>query len=542
MFIYNSTNANHKLDNSINKNFKHRTVIIRNLMSNLIFVYLFIILNFDFLPKIQSKHIDTPSSHFNLDSNHNNNNNRHSNHQFKSASFSSKKYRSRNLKQQRLLLISFGGFRHDYIKAYKLTNFERFLSDGVKSSHLNPQFATQTYPNHWSMATGLYVENHGIIANKFYDPLFKEYFTQHKHDLKWWNASEPIWVEAVRHGIKTGCYFWPGGETNFINSSLYTKVNYHDNVPFHLKLNQTLKWFLNDEFKFVLLYHNQPDAIAHKYGINSPEFNVTLNQLDESFGELIAQLKSKGLYYADDFNVVVVSDHGMVNIKRNIVINDFFDDSDASIWSFSRNLIHLKPLIDLDDLLMKLSKIPDITVTLKYEMPERLHYKENRRIADVIISALEGVGFVYITKEPVQLNHNGRMQSIPLTNEQKRRLLMAAADKAASGYDKLYPNMRGVFLARGSMFKRNFSSEHPIENIDIYPLVCSILGVECEQRDGSFERVKRFLKHEHRMAHIDFERHVEENSSEFCFKNNPPTRLVFYLINLFIFNYFFLIF
>jgi predicted AlkP superfamily pyrophosphatase or phosphodiesterase len=236
--------------------------------------------------------------------------------------------KSNNIKQQRVLLVCLGGFRHDYIASYDLRNLRQFVQDGVQAAYLDPQFTTQSFPNMWSMATGAYVESHGIIANKFYDPEYDEYFTQNKHELKWWNETnmEPIWYTAARQGVKTGVYFWPGSETVFYNLSSHStfyknKTPYNENVPFHTKANQSMNWFLNGDYKFVCFYHNQPDAIAHKYGINSPEFNVTLAQLDEAFGALIAQLKETGLYYANDFNLIVVSDHGRV----------FFFDEDVFI-------------------------------------------------------------------------------------------------------------------------------------------------------------------------------------------------------------------
>lgn len=219
-------------------------------------------------------------------------------------------FKSSNLKQQRVLLISLGGFRHDYITSYDMTNFNNFIQDGVRASYLDPQFTTQSFPNSWSMVTGAYVETHGIIGNKFYDPYLDEYFHQNKHDIKWWNETEPIWYTAALQGVKTGVYHWPGSEATFHNTSLYKRMHYNENTPFHVKANVTMHWLLNDNFKFVCMYHNQPDLIAHKYGINSPEFNVTLAQLDELFGSLINQLKENGLYYANDFNMVVVSDHG----------------------------------------------------------------------------------------------------------------------------------------------------------------------------------------------------------------------------------------
>jgi predicted AlkP superfamily pyrophosphatase or phosphodiesterase len=268
----------------------------------------------------------------------------------------------------------------------------------------------------------------------------------------------------------------------------------------------------------MTLYHNQPDSIAQKYGINSAEFNVTLKQLDESFGMFVEQLKANRFFHLDDFNVIVLSDQGVSNINRNIVLSDYINDNDVNIWSFSRSLVHLKQKIDLDRLLLKLSKIPDITVTLKEDMPTRLHYRNNRRIGDVILSALEGVGFIYVNKEPIKFNHNGK--SISLNDDHKRRFLIAAADKATNGYDKAYENMGGIFMAKGPMFKRNFYSEEAIENIDIYPLICNLLAIECEQRNGTDKAIRTYLKYEHRIVKLESEKQVFMNESNKSIKLN----------------------
>lgn len=416
------------------------------------------------------------------------------------------KHLFRNYKQadhsgstQRVLLISLDGFRHDYIEAYNLENFSKFVQEGTKASYNNPQFPAQSFPNHWSIVTGAYVEVHGIIANNFYDPLYKEFFNKNKKDLKWWNETEPIWSQAAQQGVKTGILHWPGSDILFTNSSLYSTMISHDNLSLNAKVIQAIKLFQEQDYKFISIYHNQPDSISHKYGINSPEFNVTLFQLDESIGYLIAQLKLNHLF-DNNFNVIIVSDHGMANIKRNIIINEYIQaDVDAAIWSYSKNLIHLKPLIDLDILVAKLNKIPSglVRLVLKENIPENLNFKSNRRIADVILMAVEGVGFIYVTKDPFQMNHNGQMTSlINLTYEQKKQLMIASADRANHGFDKIYPSMRGIFLASGTRFKKNYTSDQHIENIDVYPLLCEILAVECETRNGSISRVKRFLKNE----------------------------------------------
>lgn len=409
--------------------------------------------------------------------------------------------------RQRVLLISLNGFRHDFIQAYNLENMAKLVSEGSVALYLNPQFSTETLPNHWSMITGSNVETHGIIADNFYDPLYKEHFTKDKTELKWWNSSEPIWSTAVKQGVKTCVYDWPGSNVVFEgtkkqNSSqnvYHKKLPFHTNFKFRAKLNQGIKFLLKENYKFISIFHDQPDQIAHKYGINSPEFNVTLEQLDRDIGYMIQRLKDNQLYESKNFNLLLVSSQGMVNIKKIVFINEYLLETDAEIWSFSQSLIHLKPLIDLNTLLMKLSRIPGVSVTIKENLPDRLLYKSNRRVAEVVVSAVEGVGFMYMNSQPFKISNNGQITQFRLTYNQKKQLMMAAADRATHGYDNLYPNMRGIFIARGAMFKKNFVSNKHIENVDVYPLLCHTLNIQCEPRNASLYRVRQFFKHSHRI-------------------------------------------
>jgi ectonucleotide pyrophosphatase/phosphodiesterase family protein 5 len=451
--------------------------------------------------------------------------------------FTPKKSTDTNSRQQRLLVLSLGGFRHDFIQAYNLHNLGKFLHKSARAPFLNPQFTTQSFPNHWSMATGAYVETHGIVANKFYDPRFKEYFAQQgkdNRDVRWWNMSglAPIWYTSAQQAIKTSVFNWPGCDAFYLaNSEMYTKSSYNEigSMPFTAKLAEAVRMFAEEDYKFIMIYHNQPDSIAHKYGLNSAEFNVTLRQLDEAFGQLLEELKHAGLANSHNFNFILVSDHGLSEVKRNIVINDYFDESDAQIWSFNRNLIHLRPLINTDALIKKLSKIPDITINMRTNMPERLHYKNNPRIGDIILSGIEGVGFIYVNREPLQLN--GKALQKPLSYEQKKKLFVAIADKATHGYDRIYPNMKGVFVAHGPMFKRNFTSDYPLENIDLYPLMCNVMSLECDfERNGSFENIRTFFRTDTRQL-IQFKRQYAAESS--------TTRAFFYL-SLFLFEALFL--
>lgn len=308
-------------------------------------------------------------------------------------------------------------------------------------------------------------------------------------------------------------YHWPGSEIDFDRQEqsyyqepienrgeiLYKSIPHNENTPLETKLNRSVKWLSEEGYKLVCVYHNQPDAIAKKYGPNSPEFNVSLTQLDHSFGALIDSLKSSGLYNANDFNLVVVSDHGFTSIRKHVFVNEYLNESDARIWSFSSTLIHLKPLISLDALLQKVAKMPGITVTMRNRMPDRLHYKTSRRIGEIIISALEGVVFIYMTRAPIDVN--GR--SVQLTYDQEKMLLLAASDKAAHGYDPIYPSMKGVFWAHGAAFKDAYNPGTPVDNVDVYPIICRVLDIDCETRNGSLDNVVHFLKPHYQARFLD---------------------------------------
>ncbi len=146
----------------------------------------------------------------------------------------------------------------------------------------------------------------------------------------------------------------------------------------------------------------------------------------------------------------------MVNIRQIVFLNEFILESDAEIWSFSATLIHLRPLIDLNEILMKLARVPGASITLKSNLPDRLNYKNNIRVGDVIITAVEGVIFMFMNSKPFQISNNGQVSYFRLSYNQKKQLMIASADRAACGYDNLYPNMRGLFIANGALFKNNF--------------------------------------------------------------------------------------
>ncbi|CAF0878161.1 unnamed protein product [Brachionus calyciflorus] len=326
-------------------------------------------------------------------------------------------------RQQRLLIVSLDGFRHDYIERYHLDNFKSFLNkdQASKAPYMNPQFTTQTFPNHWSIVTGSYVENHGIIANSFFDPKLNETFSRENENysnLKWWNSSRPIWFSSVDQGLKTASYFWPGSDALFSDSSLYKRLDFNKSITFENKVDEIINWFVKEKYIFITMYHHQPDAAAHRYGLDSTEFNKTIKEVDKSFGYLIKKLKESKLFDSDDFNLIVLSDHGMVNIKDYIILDDYINGNDTLVWSETGNLIHFKPLINQDIFFSGIKKIPNTSAYFKKDLPEKFHYKYNNRIGDIVLIADEGYGMILMYGKKLR---NG--QNPPENYEDKKKLL-----------------------------------------------------------------------------------------------------------------------
>lgn len=220
--------------------------------------------------------------------------------------------------QQRVLLITIDGFRHDFISRYNLENFKKFKSKGASSLAMVPQFPSLTLPNYWSMVTGVNIEKHGIVANNFFDPLINRKFDKNDYSLKrlkLWSNYNPIWVDAVKKNIKTGVLFWPKYnewifdpllETNYLRTSRM--------LTFNEKIDITIDLFRTSGFQFCVINHNEPSLTASRYGIDSDEFNKTIDDLDQSIEYLEKKLKTYGLSNSFDFNVLIVSNQGM-NIK-----------------------------------------------------------------------------------------------------------------------------------------------------------------------------------------------------------------------------------
>jgi ectonucleotide pyrophosphatase/phosphodiesterase family protein 5 len=393
----------------------------------------------------------------------------------------------------KLLLISIDGFRNDYIQKYKMENLLKISKDGVSASYLKPQFITQTLPTHWSIVTGLYQETHGIISQNFHDPDYNENFKYNhhhhgKHDVKWFNLSEPIWYTGVKEGLKCASLYWPGGNVKYMKTNLYKSFDHNDTVSLESKIEQTVKWFVKDNYNFVALYHDQLDSISHRYGISSLEFNGTLKDIDDRIGYLIDQLVEHKLYDSEKFHLIIVSGHGMADVKKNVFLDDYLSFSDVKLFGLTSTSAQLKVSNEnnnkSDDIMRILNDVPFISAFRKESIPEKWHYRNSNRVGDIFILANEGINLYLRSDVP---------KHILDLNEKFENFFKFLKNKADHGFDNGLESMKTIFIAKSFLLKKNFMSKHYLEQVDVYPLMCRLLDIECRPNNGSLNRIRHYL-------------------------------------------------
>ncbi|XP_071089311.1 glycerophosphocholine cholinephosphodiesterase ENPP6-like [Haliotis cracherodii] len=372
----------------------------------------------------------------------------------------------------KLLLVSMDGFRYDYLNKVETPNFDDFARHGVKLPYMNNSFVTKTFPNHYTMITGLWEESHGITDNYMYDPVFKSSFTMNTRSSRWWDGGEPLWVTAKNQGLKTGTYYWPGSEVEIRGVRPDYWFHYKYSTPYKRRVDTVVDWFKTKDVKIATLYFADPDITGHRFGPDSQEVKDKIKEMDGILGYLVQKLKDNGLDH--EINVIVTSDHGMVAIDN---VNKVVDISDHVYMTKVARVPSYGPMMQIlpvegqgDAIIQSLAGVEHITVYKKEDLPERLHYRNNRRIMPVVIIAEEGW---QITIDRTKLARD--------------------TSKATHGFDNTLLSMKPIFLAKGPNFKTNFTSA-PILNVDIYPLACKLLNIHPSPNNGSLHRVNVFLR------------------------------------------------
>ncbi|XP_040845312.1 ectonucleotide pyrophosphatase/phosphodiesterase family member 7 [Ochotona curzoniae] len=375
--------------------------------------------------------------------------------------------------RSKLLLVSFDGFRWDYDQDVDTPNLDAMARDGVKARYMTPAFITLTSPCHFTLVTGKYVENHGVVHNMFYNTssrLKLPYYTTLGIQSWWDNGSVPIWVTAQRQGLRTGSFFYPGGNVTYqgVAVTLSRKEgalhNYGNESEWRANVDTVMTWFTQHDLHLVTLYFGEPDSTGHRYGPDSPQRQAVVEQVDRTVGYIRDSIAHHGL--SDSLDLIVTSDHGMSSVQKTApdlvelhkLPNFTFQDVDFELLDYGPNGMLLPKEGRLEQVYAALRGAhPRLHVYRKEEFPRAFHYAGHPRITPLLMYS--DPGYVIHGRYSVQFN-NGE-----------------------HGFDNGDMDMKTIFRAVGPSFKAGLEVE-PFESVHVYELMCQLLGIEPEANDG----------------------------------------------------------
>ena len=367
-----------------------------------------------------------------------------------------------------VILISIDGFRWDYLQKYDAPTLRRLASGGVHATRLTPSFPSRTFPNHYTLVTGLRPEHHGIVNNYFHDPALKADFAKSNTETVWWSGGEPVWITAEKQGVRSASYFWPGSQVELQGRRPSFFKPYDKTLSPAGRVDGLLEWLalpVAQRPRLFTLYLDTVDVAGHFYGPEAPETAAAVHEADNAVAHLLDGLARLGLH--DTANLIVVSDHGMSETSPDRVV--FFDDlMDMSLVTVEANGPHggvrPKPGVDIVALVasIRAKAPPQVHVYRREEVPERLHYRASDRIPPIVFVPEDHWCIEQKTGWPV---------------------LRARFDKGNHGWDPATPNMGALFLASGPAFRHGVELPE-VENIHVYDLVCALLGITPAPNDG----------------------------------------------------------
>ncbi len=376
-----------------------------------------------------------------------------------------------------VILISADGFRYDYADKYNATTLKRLRAQGVEAESMLPSFPSKTFPNHYTIVTGMYPATHGLINNNFYDPNRKDSYTLRNRSMVEdgsWYGGVPLWVLAEQQQMLTASYFWVGSEAPVqgVRPTYYYK--YNEKTPFEERVKTVVNWLELPEEKrphLITLYLPEVDHAGHLFGPNAPETEAAVHALDDNIRKLTEAVAATGL----PVNYIFVSDHGMTEIDRdNTLPLPAAVDTAKFIVSGGEMVVelHAKNKRDIRPTYRKLKKEADgYQVYRKRNMPRHLHYgaKEDayKRLGDIFLLTDAPVVFNFTTRKPAPATH---------------------------GFDPCaVKDMHATFYAWGPAFKQGVRIPS-FRNTEVYPLVAALLGLPYNHKiDGTKKLVKEVL-------------------------------------------------
>lgn len=376
--------------------------------------------------------------------------------------------------QPTLILISIDGFRYDYLDKYPAPNLQRLAASGVRAASLLPSFPTYTFPNHYTIVTGLYPAHHGIVANEIYDPSADSTFDIKKPTSKegrWWGG-EPIWVTAHKQKQKTANMFWPGSEAPIDGVWPDHWEPYNEKVTPDERVDKVLAWLDlpgGERPTFLALYFDTVDKAGHDFGPDSQGVSDAIAKVDSAIGRLVEGLRQRGI--ERQLNIIVVSDHGMAStpVSHVVYLDDYIDLRRVRVVTHSEFCSLWPARGEAAAIFAQLRKVPHLRVYRREKLPARWHYTGNPRIAPIFLLAAEGW---HITDHEYVKEHKLK--------------------PGGHGYDNNLRSMQATFIAWGFAFKPG-SRLPAFPNVDVYDLMAYLLHLKPARNDGTLEVFRSVL-------------------------------------------------
>jgi predicted AlkP superfamily pyrophosphatase or phosphodiesterase len=383
-----------------------------------------------------------------------------------------------------VILVSFDGFRHDYTSRYELPNFKMLMKEGASAEGLIPSFPSKTFPNHYTLVTGLYPGHHGLVDNSFFDPATKRQYGMRIREAvtdSSFYGGTPLWTLARQQGIRTASYFWVGSEIaqEWLHPNYF--YTYDHSVPFQKRVDQVIAWLQLPEAErphLITVYFSSPDEQSHRYGPLADETKKTVMAMDTLLGNLMQRVKGTGL----PVNVVVVSDHGMSELtdkpETYIFLDSLVTTREGKITVANGGTqahIYTSTKKQRDSLYTALNaKAKNFTVVKREDFRPRWHY-DHARSGDLLVVAKPGK--YIITGTVIKRDKESNSTAF-----------------GAHGYDPdEVPDMKGAFFAYGPDIKPGVRVK-AFRNIHVYPLVAAILGLKTPPIDGELKVLAPILK------------------------------------------------
>lgn len=365
-----------------------------------------------------------------------------------------------------VILVSIDGFHPDYLTR-GVTPVLSKLAAGGASGAMRPSFPSKTFPNHYTLVTGLVPDRHGVVDNTMTDPSIPGVTFTQKNSLdgNWWDDATPIWVSAERAGLKTATLFWPGSEAEIRGVRPSRFLAFDQSLPSAARADRLLSWLDEGRPAFATLYFDEVDTAGHNLGPNSPRLNTAVASVDAAIGRLVEGLAARRIAA----NIVVTADHGMAETSRDrVIVLDDVVAMDAIKPTFGWGAyVTLSPVPGREAEVAEALSRPHANMSCwtKDRMPDRFRYGTHVRTPPWFCLPRTGWSIV-----------------------PRARLAGFAPVGGNHGYDPADPAMLAVFIGSGPAFLPG-AKVAPFDNVDVYPMLMRLIGLPPEPNDGDLDEL-----------------------------------------------------